>query len=385
MPRPALVCVALLTACGTQPPPARPLALLFPIDTLRTQTLGSGLSHSYYWSGRGPWAIHVLTVELDSCWSAVAVKGMPGAVGREKTSALVARAGGLRRPAAGVNADFFLFSPPGVPTGAMISNGTVVTGPSAQPVLAFDSSGMPRITVLRARGQLDLPGATYAIDAWNRGAPDGLALYDTAWGKVMDTAGATVEVLLRGRDPARVSGIDTAPGGAAIPADGFVLLAGRNAPAALRAALLGLEPGAAVRIRMALEPFHPREAVGGRPVLVEDSAVSGAVDTEGRPGFADRRHPRTAAGLARGGKRLILVAVDGRQAPYSDGMTLRELAELLRALGAREAINLDGGGSTTLVYPAPGGPPRVGNRPSDPGGERPVGNALAVVRECRPA
>lgn len=383
MRKPALACVALLTGCGARLPPARPLALPFPIDTLRTQALGSGLTHSYYWSGHGPWAIHVLTAELDSCWAAVAVKGAPGAVGRETTSALVERAGGLR-PAAGVNADFFLFSPPGVPTGAMISDGKVITGPSAQPVLAFDSSGAPRITVLRARGRLDLPGVTYAIDAWNRAAPDGLALYDAAWGTVMDTAGSTVEVLLRGRDPARVSGIDTAPGGAAIPADGFVLLAGRNAPPALRAALLGLEPGAAVGIRMALEPFHPREAVGGRPVLVEDSAVSGGVDTEGRPGFADRRHPRTAAGLSRGGKRLILVAVDGRQAPYSDGMTLRELALLLRDLGAREAINLDGGGSTTLVYPAPGGRPRVGNRPSDPGGERPVGNALAVVRECRP-
>ncbi|MGQ0701632.1 MAG: phosphodiester glycosidase family protein [Gemmatimonadales bacterium] len=79
------------------------------------------------------------------------------------------------------------------------------------------------------------------------------------------------------------------------------------------------------------------------------------------------------------------MVVDGRQLPYSDGMTLRELAELLRGLGAREAINLDGGGSSTLVYADPdsAGQLRVANRPSDATGERPVGNALAVVQGCR--
>jgi exopolysaccharide biosynthesis protein len=109
------------------------------------------------------------------------------------------------------------------------------------------------------------------------------------------------------------------------------------------------------------------------------------VDTEGGPGFATGRHPRTAVGVARGGRRLLLVVVDGRQKGYSDGMTLRELAEVMRAFGARDAINLDGGGSTTLVYADPdsSGKLRVANRPSDPTGERPVGNALAIVRGCR--
>jgi exopolysaccharide biosynthesis protein len=89
-------------------------------------------------------------------------------------------------------------------------------------------------------------------------------------------------------------------------------------------------------------------------------------------------------GIARDGRRLLLVVVDGRQTGYSDGMTLRELASVMRGLGARDAINLDGGGSTALVYSAPGaaGALRIANRPSDPAGERPVGNALAIVRGC---
>ncbi|HVX38654.1 MAG TPA: phosphodiester glycosidase family protein [Gemmatimonadaceae bacterium] len=133
----------------------------------------------------------------------------------------------------------------------------------------------------------------------------------------------------------------------------------------------------------ALRPFHPLEAVGGRPVLVRDSAIAPEVDTFGQPGFR-ARNPRTAAGIARGGKRLILVAVDGREYQNA-GMTLREMGALMLALGARDAINLDGGGSTTMVVaePGAGGALRVVNHPSDKGGERTVGDALAIVRRCR--
>ncbi|NJD19939.1 MAG: phosphodiester glycosidase family protein, partial [Gemmatimonadetes bacterium] len=74
--------------------------------------------------------------------------------------------------------------------------------------------------------------------------------------------------------------------------------------------------------------------------------------------------------------RLWLVVVDGRQAPHSLGMTLPELTELLEALGAEEALNLDGGGSSVMVVRG-----AVHNRPSDEAGERAVVNALALVRD----
>jgi exopolysaccharide biosynthesis protein len=134
---------------------------------------------------------------------------------------------------------------------------------------------------------------------------------------------------------------------------------------------------------VSLAPFHPLEAVGGRPRLVRDSVIVPEVDTEGQAGFATGRHPRTAVGIADEGRRLLLVVVDGRRPNYSDGMTLRELARLMLALGARDALNLDGGGSTTMVV----GNSRtkafeIVNRPSDPQGERAVGDALAIVRSC---
>ncbi|MEM1417744.1 MAG: phosphodiester glycosidase family protein [Myxococcota bacterium] len=99
-------------------------------------------------------------------------------------------------------------------------------------------------------------------------------------------------------------------------------------------------------------------AVSGRPLLVRDGEVAtAAIDaTES----ANRLQPRTAAGVSRSGRRLWLAVTDGRQ-PHSRGITLYELARTLRELGADDAINLDGGGSSTLFIDRLGG---VVNAPS---------------------
>ncbi len=91
--------------------------------------------------------------------------------------------------------------------------------------------------------------------------------------------------------------------------------------------------------------------------------------------------PRSAVGYSKNGRYLYLVVVDGRQPLYSEGMTVKELAEFMGSIGAYYAMNLDGGGSSTLVVQAANGQPRVLNSPIDlriPGRERPVANHLAV-------
>jgi hypothetical protein len=124
------------------------------------------------------------------------------------------------------------------------------------------------------------------------------------------------------------------------------------------------------------------EAVGGFPELLAEGTRVGDLGVGERPAFAATRHPRTAVGYDPLTRRLWLVVVDGRQSPHSSGMTLPELAALLEALGAVEAINLDGGGSSVMVVHG-----RVVNRPADAAGERPVVNALALRHEpagCTP-
>lgn len=109
--------------------------------------------------------------------------------------------------------------------------------------------------------------------------------------------------------------------------------------------------------------------------------ANGRNEGEKASASARARHPRTAAGLTADGRELILVVVDGRQPGWSVGMTLTELAALMTRLGARNAINLDGGGSSSFLY-RPAGGAEVANRPSD-GAWRPVANQLAVVLRKR--
>jgi exopolysaccharide biosynthesis protein len=91
--------------------------------------------------------------------------------------------------------------------------------------------------------------------------------------------------------------------------------------------------------------------------------------------------PRTAIGVDSSGEKLIIIVVDGRQPFYSSGATLNELANYLVYYGAENAINLDGGGSSTLVFEGWLGMSKVVNSPihgSIPGWERPVGNHLGI-------
>jgi Phosphodiester glycosidase len=123
------------------------------------------------------------------------------------------------------------------------------------------------------------------------------------------------------------------------------------------------------------------DVVNGGPLLVVharpfvDAVAEGFVQPDLPSfyyGFGVRRNPRTMAGVSAAGD-VLLVTVDGRQPGYSVGLSFAEEAAVMRALGAVEALNLDGGGSTTMVA---GG--RLLGRPSDATGERPVGDGFVV-------
>jgi exopolysaccharide biosynthesis protein len=108
----------------------------------------------------------------------------------------------------------------------------------------------------------------------------------------------------------------------------------------------------------------------------EFTARNGHVDAPGG-GPAGQRHPRTNVGVTADG-RVLMVVVDGRRPGYSVGVTLPEIGRLMVSLGATDAINLDGGGSSVMAARLPRTDSfRVVNRPSD-GRERRLTQALAV-------
>jgi hypothetical protein len=112
-----------------------------------------------------------------------------------------------------------------------------------------------------------------------------------------------------------------------------------------------------------------REAVSGFAQIVKDGNAIQSYDCSGH--FCEK-HPRTAVGLSRDRRTLYMMVIDGRTS-ISVGVTLKELAGFMKDLGAYDAVNLDGGGSTAMWVQAKG----VVNNPSD-GSERVVANHLGV-------
>lgn len=378
------------------PPLADPLLVA---DTARVDTVAPGVLHRYYHVGRGPWAVNVLDVDRAECWTAVAAKGGAEARGRRRTSEIAKWASGGHTEwsspeivAGAVNADFFALAD-GTPQGLHMHARSALAGPSRdRPVFGMTGQG-PWIGTAGVRGIVVVGADSFPLTSVNRPDRSGIALFAENWGARTPPAPGAIEVLVGrhrwwpGTPPpdawGPVYGVDTLPAGVAIPVQGIVLQVGALADAASRTRFLALRPGHdTVTLDFGIEPSHLGDAVGGRPVLLADGREAAGLDSAGGAAFAAQRHPRTAVGHDSSGRRLILVTVDGRQPPYSAGMTLRELAVLMRDLGAYEALNLDGGGSTTMVVRARGDSGRfqVVNKPSDAEGERPVGNALAIAR-----
>ena len=120
------------------------------------------------------------------------------------------------------------------------------------------------------------------------------------------------------------------------------------------------------------DPAKAYNAVSGRPLSLDPKT----------PPTDPAIHPRTAVAIDHHRHTLILMVVDGRQPGYSEGVTLAELAKLLAERGGDEALNLDGGGSTTMVCADAKGTIRQLNRPIHvgiPGNERPVANHLGLT------
>lgn len=136
-----------------------------------------------------------------------------------------------------------------------------------------------------------------------------------------------------------------------------------------------LKDGTAV-IRSGALQGDEQEVVGGSTIMIEDgriTAMSGDYDTT--------KYPRTAVGIKADGNVVIMVA-DGRQAPYSSGYSLYDLANKMLEVDCVSAINLDGGGSTTYLAKYAGTDElTLANSPSD-GQERSVSSSLLVVSEA---
>ena len=349
----------------------------------RTPGLAPGVTHTVLRDDAAPWVAHVASVDLAAASSPDAVLSQDRLLGTEPLSTMTRRAGAVL----GVNGDFFL--PTGRPVHLYADDGRLLQTPlvggrafSLDATGTRFSMGTPDVRATVTARPVGGLATSAVLPRVNAGAPraGGLAAY-TAEGHLLESPpdGQCYALVKPAGGPVlRPDGSVETPGRAgtprcggprpALPAAGTLLAA---EPAGAGGAFLrGLAVDSPVTLTAQLGFPGATDVLGGGPLLVVDGAVaSREVDHDGE--FFGR-HPRTAVGVTAGG-RLLLVVVEGRQAGYSRGMTMRELAELMHRLGAQSALNLDGGGSAEMVVNGV-----VATRPSD-GRERPIANALVVL------
>ncbi|KIZ17263.1 phosphodiester glycosidase family protein [Streptomyces natalensis] len=342
---------------------------------------------------------HLLTVDLDDPRVTVDLL-YPGAVAaRSPVSELAAGRGAV----GAVNGDFFNISEgqhPGVePTGASdgpaISSGrrlkaavpdgqrfgpVMPPGATTEDVLGVGYDHRARLDRLSLRGTVWTREGPLPLRGLNQYAlpVDGIGEYTELWGpasRVRATCGTdtdrgapcsteTAEVTVR---HGRVAALADRPGAGGIETGGVVLVGREEGARQLRKLHLG-DPVEVSERLVGEGPVPLRFAVGGFPVVRDARPVDGLDN-----GAAT---VRTAVGIGDGGRMLYLVALDGTHG--EPGMTVRELGELMSRLGAQDAVDLDGGGSSTLVTRDPfSREVTVRNHPSG-GAERPVPNAVGV-------
>jgi exopolysaccharide biosynthesis protein len=327
----------------------------------------------------GPWFINLLRIDLTKARLRM-VHAMDEAVGLETVSSMAARYGAL----AAINSGYFRTTGTyrGDSVGVEVLDGKI---------LSESNNGRAAVGLIEANGAQQMvfghvvftgeliTGAKrkHSINGLNRPRADNeLIVFTPEFHRTTLTDPSGLEVTVRLN---RVIDLRDHQGSSAIPADGFVVSATGTAREWARQ---NLRRGGLARLSLELSPVETDQAeqwqkansiVGGGPQLIKDGRIEITNAAEKiLPAFVSDGHPRTAIAKLKSGQ-ILLVTVDGRQPGESIGMSLTMLANLLIEFDAVEAINLDGGGSTTMVIRN-----KLVNRPSDATGERSVSDAILI-------
>lgn len=337
-----------------------------------------------------PWSIHVVKIgRAGGQYEIQARHAGRGALGlttlRDQVAALNPALG---QPMAAINGGFYKRDTAyaGGARGLQIVVGEVISAPSGNACLWIDVGGEPHLENVVSQFQIIWPdGKTTPFGLNEQRTDDGVVLYTPAVGASTLTVGG-LELVLEQQVAsrwlplrmgqyysARVREVRTAGNSPLSPATMILSLG----PAAMKH-IQPVDTNALLRISTATTPSLSvaRTALSGGPVLVragKRQKVRAAVDDAYEFSSMLERHPRSAIGWNQ--HWFFLVEVDGRQRDVSEGMTLEELSDYLVKLGCEEALNLDGGGSSTLWYAG-----EVRNNPCD-GYERTIANSLVVVRK----
>jgi hypothetical protein len=349
-----------------------------------TQVLMPNVSYkrTVQFTAHGPVVLHVLTAPRPGGLYQLKPLLSNGTIlGKERVTSMEKSASGAAT-VAGVNGDLFNFRD-GHPTGMVMQNRVLQSPPYRfRSSVGIGADGRLNVARVSFYGYWQGLGQRRPLTGLNqppRG--DGTSLFTPAWGSSTPRIPGVAEAVLQSFPPAVPGGelsavvtFQDSGGGTPIPRNGAVLLARGSQVAKLQQEATA---GTQVTTRLILSPdwlaAGVTDAIGGGPQIVRNGRPIWAAGEDFLPTQLGPRNPRTAVGQRRDGK-IILVAADGRRRGYSVGLTNFELAQALVRLGAVTASALDAGGSTTMAFDG-----KLLNRPSDPGGERPVAETLAIL------
>jgi uncharacterized protein YigE (DUF2233 family) len=316
----------------------------------------------------GPMMVNVLRVDSRHAdIRTLLAERQGGGFGRKSVSSIAHAAGAV----AAINGSFFSMIS-NEPSGLLVLDGQIVSSaPYNRSVFGIRYDGSPFIddAAVEASVLLD-DGRQLSVARVNRRAKPGqLTLYTPHYGLTTGTNPQVDRCEIAIDANGWVVGLGS--GHTLIPKGGAVI-SGQGISAPMLAQALPLGSRGLIYTRLAGVWEGVRYAVGGGPTIVQDGKVHVTAHQEGFGGaVASGRAPRTAIGYTSSGQ-ILMVTVDGRHPHYSVGCTLYELARLMVSLGASNAINLDGGGSSTMVVAG-----KTVNRVSA-GQERLVSNAIGI-------
>lgn len=366
---PRLVLDLPLTAKPAMPPTPATTASPAPPTTRPTPAparAGPTWQKRNFSTPRGPLDVYVLQISpSDPHWRVRPALAADTLHVRHSVAYICRQAGAV----AGLNGGFFAAQGP--PVGLLVVDGEWISSPLLnRTILAASASGQVRLGRWTFSGRAHFEGRGFLqVSAVNRNhtQPDEVVIYTRRWASSLpgDSRSTRLAVSQQGMVVIK----ETYGRPVEIPEGGYVMCArGRQAQALER-----IQLGETVRLELGTNPAWPELwwALEGGPRLLVDGEVRITSSEEGfRADVSSSCASRSAAGITKSGD-LLLVAVES-PGTERGGVTLQELAGIMRKLGARQAINLDGGGSTTVVQDG-----RTINRVRS--GPRLVSNALIVV------
>jgi hypothetical protein len=342
----------------------------------RREVINSGLTFLKMYDSRLHARIRVLKVDPSTFVTLDVALSNNVLPMRETTTSMVARHNAI----AGINASFG--NSWGRPLGVFAEDGNVKASPYVPGGTVAFSKGADTGNIghkpLRVQVLNKNTGSSWRVPDWNDPSPNlgRVAAYSSAGGSVIDPPGDACAMRIVPRGRRRWSGdltklrrrykvVKQICQGDAMNDDRGVVLASRRGTKGARI-IEGNNRGQFVRLSWSVGYKKVMDAVGGSPVLINNGDMIDRCS-----GYVCERHPRTGVGRLPDGK-VLLVTVDGRQSD-SYGMTVMQFARFFKHMGAIDAINMDGGGSSTMVLRG-----NIVNDPSDAGGQRAVSSAIII-------